>query len=617
MRRATSIVSSLAISAAALTGVVLAAPASAHGSLSQPSSRVWECFFGDRNSPMCAAAWQANPQALYDWTEVNQPAANGNHKALIPDGQLCSAGRSKYAAFDTPSTEWKATPLSPDANGKYTLTWESTAPHATRYFRVYVTKPGFDVTKPLKWSDLELVHDTGARPLEATTTMRVEMPARQGRHILYTVWQRSDSPEAFYSCSDVILDSDGTVAPTPTPTPTPTPPATDVAYPLSTSGNRIVDADGDTVIWQGVNWFGLETSNQAPHGLWTRDYKDMLKQIDDLGFNTIRVPFSLQAIRGTTTTGIDYGGGRNADLQGKTPLQVMDAVIAEAGRLGLMVILDNHSQANDGFMDGLWYGQAGFTEDDWVSTWQMLATRYADDDHVVAFDLKNEPHGPATWGTGGATDWRRAAERAGNAVLARNPEVLIVVEGIEGPVAGGQQLTTHWWGGNLEGVRNHPVRLAVANRLVYSPHEYGPGVFNQPWFSAPDMAAALADRWQKGFGYIHEQGIAPIFIGEFGAKSVSPTTLEGRWITQFTAYLKAKGMSWTFWSWNPNSGDTGGILTDDWRTVHEDKMALMRDLMGASTPPPPAPTPPPPPTPTPTPTPTPPTRSARQPAPVS
>ena len=54
------------------------------------------------------------------------------------------------------------------------------------------------------------------------------------------------------------------------------------------------------------------------------------------------MPFSLQAIRGTTTTGIDYGGGRNADLQGKTPLQVMDAVIDEAGRLGLMVILDNH-----------------------------------------------------------------------------------------------------------------------------------------------------------------------------------------------------------------------------------------------------------------------------------
>ena len=363
-----------------------------------------------------------------------------------------------------------------------------------------------------------------------------------------------------------------------------------------------MDADGDTVVWEGVNWFGLETQNQAPHGLWSRDYKDMLAQIADLGFNTIRVPFSIEAMRATTTSGISYGNGMNADLRGKTPLQVLDAVIAEAGRQGLMVILDNHSLSNDGFMYGLWYGQGGFTENDWIANWRMLAQRYRDVEHVVGYDLKNEPHGTATWGTGDATDWRRAAERAGNVVLAQNPDALIIVEGIEGPVAGGQQLDRHWWGGNLEGVRNNPVRLNVDNRLVYSPHEYGPGVFNQPWFSDPNMAAILADRWEKGFGYIHTQGIAPIFVGEFGAKSVSSTTVEGRWIRQFTDYLGDRGMSWTFWSWNPNSGDTGGVLTDDWRTVHTDKMALLTGLMagevGAPVPAPaPAPTPAPVPTP--------------------
>ena len=42
----------------------------------------------------------------------------------------------------------------------------------------------------------------------------------------------------------------------------------------------------------------------------------------------------------------------------------------------LMVILDNHSQADDGFMFDLWYGQSGFTEDDWVNTWTALAQRY-------------------------------------------------------------------------------------------------------------------------------------------------------------------------------------------------------------------------------------------------
>ena len=350
------------------------------------------------------------------------------------------------------------------------------------------------------------------------------------------------------------------------------------ALPLRTSGNQIVAADGRPVILQGVNWFGMETAAHAPHGLWSRDYRDMLAQIAGLGFNTIRLPFSLAALRSTATSGIDYGGGRNEELQGRTPRQVMDAVITAAGDYGLMIILDNHSQADDGFMYDLWYGQDGFTETDWVNTWKDLARRYRDTKNVIGFDLKNEPHGSATWGDGKATDWRRAAERAGNAALAIAPNKLILVEGIEGP-APGQQLDRHWWGGNLEGAASHPVRLSVGNRLVYSPHEYGPGVHDQPWFSDPNMADILTQRWDTGFGYLHDSNTAPILIGEFGAKNVGTDTTEGRWIRQFANYLADKGMHWTYWSWNPNSGDTGGILTDDWTTTHPDKTALLQDLM--------------------------------------
>ena len=354
--------------------------------------------------------------------------------------------------------------------------------------------------------------------------------------------------------------------------------------PLKTQGGTIVDAAGKEVVLQGVNWFGFETANHAPHGLWTRDYKDMLAQIKSQGFNTIRMPFSLQMLDSTTTSGIDYSNGNNAALQGKTPQQVMDIIIAEAGRQGLMIILDNHSSTDDSYMNPLWYGVGGYTEDNWVAAWSKLAARYANTPNVIGADLKNEPHGEATWGTGAANDWRRAAERGGNAVLASAPNWLVLVEGIEGPVAGGQQLDRHWWGGNLEGVRNNPVRLSVANRLVYSPHEYGPGVFAQPWFSSPNVESILADRWQKGFGYIHDAGTAPILIGEFGAKNVGPDTVEGRWIRQFSDYLAEKGISWTFWAWNPNSGDTGGVLQDDWKTINSAKMGLLSGLMARKSP---------------------------------
>jgi endoglucanase len=367
-------------------------------------------------------------------------------------------------------------------------------------------------------------------------------------------------------------------APPTTPDDPANPPRAVGRAPLSTAGAKIVDREGREFIIQGVNWFGFETSNHVPHGLWSRDYREMLAQIASLGFNTIRLPFSIQSVRAQSFTGVDFSAGRNAALAGKTPIEAMDVIVEEAERQGLLVLLDNHSASDNTFMYGLWYGIDGYTEEDWVETWRALATRYRTRRNVIGADLKNEPHGPATWGTGDATDWRRAAERAGDAVHAIAPHWLIVVEGVEGPVEG-QLLDRHWWGGDLEGVRRFPVRLDRPNKLVYSPHEYGPSVFAQPWFSAPNYRELLYDRWAKGFQFIADEGTAPILIGEFGGKDTGTDTVAGVWLRQFMDYLGAHGFSWTYWSWNPDSGDTGGVLLDDWQTVDQGKMDLLRQLI--------------------------------------
>jgi endoglucanase len=158
---------------------------------------------------------------------------------------------------------------------------------------------------------------------------------------------------------------------------------------------------------------------------------------------------------------------------------------------------------------------------------QTLQKRYKNQANVIGADLKNEPHGQASWGTGNqATDWRLAAERAGNAIQAVNPNWLIVVEGVQTNVQGGQQLF-HWWGGNLEGVKNYPVRLNLPKKLVYSPHEYGAGVYNQLWFSDPTFPNNMLNRWETGFNYIATQGIAPVLIGEFGGRQVDNSSKEG------------------------------------------------------------------------------------------
>jgi endoglucanase len=354
-------------------------------------------------------------------------------------------------------------------------------------------------------------------------------------------------------------------------------PGLSVVVPLRTSGSRIVDANGQPVILKGVNWFGFETGNQLPHGLWQRDYVDMLRQIRSLGYDTIRLPFSLQAIKSTQAVSPTTGNGMNAALAGKTPLQAMDVIIAEAQKQGLLILLDNHSTTNDTHTDPYWYGQ-GYTEADWIDAWRGLAARYKNAPNVIGADLNNEPHGDSNWGEGGANDWQRAATAAGDAVLAEAPNWLIVVEGIEKAVPGGT-LTQNWWGGNLEGARTKPVKLWLDNRVVYSPHEYGPGVYAQPWFGRSDTAQVLAQRWSAGWGYLVDQGIAPVLIGEFGAKNFDTTSEEGRWINQLVDYAGTKRMSWTYWSWNPNSGDTGGILNDDWTTVNQTKQAVLNRLL--------------------------------------
>jgi endoglucanase len=36
-----------------------------------------------------------------------------------------------------------------------------------------------------------------------------------------------------------------------------------------TSGNQIVDSAGNPAVFNGINWFGFETANYSPHGLWS------------------------------------------------------------------------------------------------------------------------------------------------------------------------------------------------------------------------------------------------------------------------------------------------------------------------------------------------------------
>src|SRR5262249_718134 len=169
------------------------------------------------------------------------------------------------------------------------------------------------------------------------------------------------------------------------------------------------------------------------------------------------------------------------------------------------------------------------------------------------------------------------AQRAGNAILQINPNWLILVEGVDCYRSGSPDC--YGWGGNLQGVRTAPVAFDVPNRLVYSTHDYPESVSSHPWFNAPDYPHNLRQVVDSYWGYIQKQCIAPVLVGEFGSKL--ETTSDQQWFSQLIQYLGtgSGGINWTIWSWNPDSGDTGGILENDWQTVNQTKQQSLNPIL--------------------------------------
>ncbi|WP_328311940.1 lytic polysaccharide monooxygenase [Streptomyces sp. NBC_00442] len=211
------------LGATSLTFLALApTPASAHGAMFNPVSRIAACYAEGPEHPVSQVCKDlvadSGTQPLYDWNEVNIANANGQSRQLIPDGKLCSANRDKYRALDWARTDWPSTSV---AAGKFAFKFRVTAAHSGT-MTVYITKDGFDPTKPLKWSDLDntpvATYQTPRTATDGYYNFTGTLPARTGRHIIYKVWQRDDSPEAFYSCSDVVYGGGSTAKAAAAPT---------------------------------------------------------------------------------------------------------------------------------------------------------------------------------------------------------------------------------------------------------------------------------------------------------------------------------------------------------------------------------------------------------------
>lgn len=339
---------------------------------------------------------------------------------------------------------------------------------------------------------------------------------------------------------------------------------------LHADGARLLDERGAERRLRAANWFGLETETCAPHGLDKVTVDAAVATMATMGFNTIRLPYSTDCLAAKAVTGVDTT--LNPTLADATPLEVMDAVVAAAAQHQMSVLLDRH-RINSAAQTELWY-DADHPESQWIDNWTMLAERYVDDPTVLGGDLHNEPHGAACWGCGDPSrDWAAAATRAGQAILDVNPHWLVVVEGVENQTAG----ESTWWGGGLADVRQQPITLQPAGQVVYSPHAYPPSIFAQTEFTDAGFPDNLPAYWDRTWGYLQRENIAPVFLGEFGSKL--ETDVDREWMTTMVSYLNTTRMSFGYWSLNPDSVDTGGLVKADWTTPEQDKLDALGPIL--------------------------------------
>ncbi|TQK51353.1 cellulase/cellobiase CelA1 [Streptomyces sp. SLBN-118] len=367
---------------------------------------------------------------------------------------------------------------------------------------------------------------------------------------------------------------------------------------LHTQGNQIVDENGNKVWMTGANWFGFNTGERVFHGLWSANMETVTKEMSQRGINTLRVPISTQLLLEwkngqAAVPGVNYY--ENPELKDKTSLQIFDAFLGMAETYGIKVMLDVHSADadNSGHLYPVWW-KGSITTEQFHTAWEWVTDRYKSNDTIVAMDIKNEPHGKhseiprAKWDDSTDQDnFKYACQTAGRRILAINPNVLVLCEGIEiYPKDGANWTSTtegdyhfDWWGGNLRGAKDHPVGLGnQQDQLVYSPHDYGPLVYQQPWFKGEWNRTTLErDVWDPNWLYLHKSNTAPLLIGEWGG--LLDNGPNQKWMTALRDLIVENKIHQTFWCINPNSGDTGGLLNNDWKTWDEAKYTLLKPAL--------------------------------------
>ncbi|KAJ7501846.1 cellulase [Mycena galericulata] len=354
--------------------------------------------------------------------------------------------------------------------------------------------------------------------------------------------------------------------------------------PLSTRGRYVVDVNGNRFKMKGGNWHGAsgtyagsgdinvdanhhagENAHTMPLGLQYVPIDQIMDSFEEMSINTIRLQFSNQMIHDTSIINATWVAA-NPQFIGMTCLEVYDAVIKALTDRGFAVIINNHTDLSIWCcgVDGNERWDESQSYQTWVDDWVMMVARYQNNKYVIGADLYNEVRRDILtdpiWGGGGDADWQAASQLAGDLILTQNPDILVIVEGI------------NWIGLPVDGLpHSRPTLIPVGDlshtfvvphKLVYSAHFYsytgpnhsgatGIGETTDPRYrdlNRTELFAVL----QSSASYValdqQMHYTAPVWISEFGiAGRGENVPADFTWFQNFVDYLAMTDADFAFW----------------------------------------------------------------------
>lgn len=264
--------------------------------------------------------------------------------------------------------------------------------------------------------------------------------------------------------------------------------------PLRAIGRWIVDRNSKRVKLSCINWAGAHMNTFVPSGLHFQTSLYISRKIRSLGFNCVRLNWSLElalknpVVKDDAILALKKAGYFSSSEPVKA-LQVLDLVVSDLSKQNIMIILDNHMSDAGWCCDprdenGLWFNSR-YSAMDFSDAWVKMVSRYSNYPHVIGADLRNEIRPDMrihegiipsldvslpSWGTGNITkkfdpeileyshpdlttglrrkfllfliksilkntevhyfDWHTIATNVGNRIIKANPNVMVFVQGV-------------------------------------------------------------------------------------------------------------------------------------------------------------------------------------------